>query len=307
MLSLARSRCSAATRAGGWTASAASARMQERLVRRATRRPVSSVAPGPDEASGESPYLYELYTVPNALSAMRIAAAPGIGWLVWEGHHDYAVVATVGLAFTDWLDGYIAKNYRMTSVVGKFLDPMADKALVAALAVPLALRGEVPAALAALVVARDAGLILGTRFALRSARDPSKPYDPRFFLFGGMDPRSIGIDASPSLVSKANTTLQFALLATALLRGCDVDVAAYPFAAPLLGDTALDALCAGVAATTLASGLDYLVNRGGMADAARPAAAPLSARRTAQTPAPRTTARPTLRRRPDAHGPLRSS
>ena len=37
------------------------------------------------------PYLYELYTIPNALSALRIAAAPGVGWLVWEGHHDWAV------------------------------------------------------------------------------------------------------------------------------------------------------------------------------------------------------------------------
>ena len=46
---------------------------------------------------------------------------------LWHG------AATAGLAFTDWLDGYIAKNYDQTSIVGKFLDPMADKALVAAL------------------------------------------------------------------------------------------------------------------------------------------------------------------------------
>ena len=75
--------------------------------------------------------------------------------------------------------------------MGKFLDPLADKALVACLAVPLAARGELPAALVALVVARDVGLVVGTRAALRRART-GKAYDPRFFLFGGMDPRAIG-------------------------------------------------------------------------------------------------------------------
>ena len=246
------------------------------------------------------PYLYELYTIPNALSALRIAAAPGVGWLVWEGHHDWAVAATAGLAFTDWLDGYIAKNYNQTSVVGKFLDPMADKALVAALAVPLAARGELPWQLAALVVARDAGLILGTRYKLRQARDPSRPYDARFFLFGGMDPRSIGIDATPSFVSKANTALQFGLLGTAMLKGC-------AFAAPLgIAPHHVDALCCGVAATTLWSGADYLVNRAGMADAARPTARAAAPRRETRV-ALRTTRRPVVRRRPGAHGPLRAS
>ena len=127
--------------------------------------------------------------------------------------------------------------------------------------VPLALRGELPLALVGLVVARDVGLVFGTRQALRKARSTTT-YDPRFFLFGGMDPRAIGLDAAPSLISKLNTGLQFVLGGVVLARGGDVVSGYLP--AVLAADATVDALCGGVVCTTLLSGADYFFNKRGV-------------------------------------------
>ena len=128
------------------------------------------------QRSRDDPGLYRVATVPNALSAFRIAAAPAVGALVWHGHHDAAALAGCALSLTDWLDGYLAQKLDQETILGKFLDPLGDKALVCCVGVPLALRGELPLALVGLVVARDVGLVFGTRQALsRGKPGPRKP------------------------------------------------------------------------------------------------------------------------------------
>ena len=227
------------------------------------RRLRSPLPPPPllPRRSPDDPGLYRVATVPNALSAFRIAAAPAVGALVWHGHHDAAALAGCALSLTDWLDGYLAQKLDQETILGKFLDPLGDKALVCCVGVPLALRGELPLALVGLVVARDVGLVFGTRQALRKARS-TKTYDPRFFLVGGMDPRAIGLDAAPSLISKLNTGLQFVLGGVVLARGGDV-VAGY-LPAVLAADATVDVLCGGVVCTTLLSGADYFFNKRGV-------------------------------------------
>ena len=227
------------------------------------RRLRSPLPPPPllPQRSRDDPGLYRVATVPNALSAFRIAAAPAVGALVWHGHHDAAALAGCALSLTDWLDGYLAQKLDQETILGKFLDPLGDKALVCCVGVPLALRGELPLALVGLVVARDAGLVFGTRQALRKARS-TKTYDPRFFLFGGMDPRAIGLDAAPSLISKLNTGLQFVLGGVVLARGGDVVSSYLP--AVLAADATVDMLCGGVVCTTLLSGADYFFNKRGV-------------------------------------------
>ena len=227
------------------------------------RRLRSPLPPPPllPQRSRDDPGLYRVATVPNALSAFRIAAAPAVGALVWHGHHDAAALAGCALSLTDWLDGYLAQKLDQETILGKFLDPLGDKALVCCVGVPLALRGELPLALVGLVVARDVGLVFGTRQALRKARS-SKTYDPRFFLFGGMDPRAIGLDAAPSLISKLNTGLQFVLGGVVLARGGDVVSGYLP--AVLAADATVDMLCGGVVCTTLLSGADYFFNKRGV-------------------------------------------
>ncbi|HYE48387.1 MAG TPA: CDP-diacylglycerol--glycerol-3-phosphate 3-phosphatidyltransferase [Azospirillaceae bacterium] len=76
-----------------------------------------------------------LTSLPNLLTLSRIAAIPVILGLLcvpeaWAAWTCCALFALAGI--TDWFDGYLARSLREESVIGKFLDPIADKLLVAA-------------------------------------------------------------------------------------------------------------------------------------------------------------------------------
>lgn len=73
---------------------------------------------------------------------------------------------------SDVADGYIARRFDQQSVLGSILDPLADKALVAAVALPLALTGALQPWLVALMVTRDVGLVVGV-LVMRSGLTPA--------------------------------------------------------------------------------------------------------------------------------------
>lgn len=65
---------------------------------------------------------------------MRIALIPFfvvIFYLPWSGAHILSAVIFSLAAMTDWLDGYLARSLKQLSAFGKFLDPVADKLMVA--------------------------------------------------------------------------------------------------------------------------------------------------------------------------------
>ena len=70
----------------------------------------------------------QVFTIPNLLSAFRIALVPVIVWL-YCGKGDYPLTACVLLlsGATDIVDGFIARRFHMVSDLGKVLDPVADK------------------------------------------------------------------------------------------------------------------------------------------------------------------------------------
>ena len=71
--------------------------------------------------------------VPNALTIGRIVAAPVCLYLLWTGTVWGQVAGTalfILAAITDWLDGRLAREYNVSSRLGQFLDPLADKVLV---------------------------------------------------------------------------------------------------------------------------------------------------------------------------------
>lgn len=73
--------------------------------------------------------------LPNLLTMGRIAIIPLVLWLLERGSPNDCVVAALvysGAALTDLLDGYLARRMNIVSVLGKFLDPLADKLLVMA-------------------------------------------------------------------------------------------------------------------------------------------------------------------------------
>ena len=73
-------------------------------------------------------------TIPNVLTLLRLAVIPivlGLFYLPWPHAHQAAAVLFAIAAITDWFDGWLARQLGQTSKFGAFLDPVADKLLVA--------------------------------------------------------------------------------------------------------------------------------------------------------------------------------
>ena len=72
--------------------------------------------------------------LPTWLTLFRVALLPVMVvafYLPFTGHNITAAIVFVLAAFTDWLDGYLARRMNLTSAFGAFLDPVADKLMVA--------------------------------------------------------------------------------------------------------------------------------------------------------------------------------
>lgn len=112
----------------------------------------------------------ELFNLPNTLTMGRIVAIPGVMWLMHrsnelvEGPWDartaafFATLLFFLASVTDFLDGWLARMLGLQSVVGRFLDPLADKLLVMACLVELVYLDRVPAWLVALLLSREIGI-----------------------------------------------------------------------------------------------------------------------------------------------------
>lgn len=96
--------------------------------------------------------------LPNLLTMARILVIPLVLYLLDRGSpFDCYLAALVytGAAITDFLDGYLARRRNLVSVLGKFLDPLADKLIVMATLVWLVTMGRVPAWLVVVLIGRE--------------------------------------------------------------------------------------------------------------------------------------------------------
>ena len=86
-----------------------------------------------------------MLTLPNLLTLSRILAVPLLAFLLWwpDWRFGYGVgfVLYCVIGFTDYLDGYLARAQGTVSKLGQFLDPIADKIMVAAVILVLAAQG----------------------------------------------------------------------------------------------------------------------------------------------------------------------
>ena len=106
----------------------------------------------------------QVFTIPNALSLLRLAMVPVVVVLLFAKADVAAVVIFVLAAVTDFLDGVLARRTQPT-FVGKILDPVADRLMLSSTAVVLAIRGTLPVWAVAILVARDLfGLVGGLTF-----------------------------------------------------------------------------------------------------------------------------------------------
>lgn len=97
-----------------------------------------------------------IWTVPNAISFLRLLMVPVVLLLILTGRDVAAVVVLVCSGVSDWVDGVIARKFNQSSRLGRFLDPSADRLFIAVTLIGMAVRDLVPWWLVAVIFARDA-------------------------------------------------------------------------------------------------------------------------------------------------------
>lgn len=101
-------------------------------------------------------------TAANAITVVRLLGLPLFVWLVLERRaYGLAVLALALVAATDWVDGYVARRFDQVTRLGRILDPLVDRVLIATAGITLLVAGVVPWWLVALVVGRDVAVLAG--------------------------------------------------------------------------------------------------------------------------------------------------
>ena len=96
------------------------------------------------------------WTIPNALSALRLLGVPVFFWLIVGPERDeLALGILIVSSFTDWLDGFLARKLNQFSRLGELLDPLADRLYVVAALAALFMRGLLPLWVVVALVMRD--------------------------------------------------------------------------------------------------------------------------------------------------------
>ncbi|MFV5213799.1 CDP-diacylglycerol--glycerol-3-phosphate 3-phosphatidyltransferase [Azonexus caeni] len=103
------------------------------------------------------------FNIPILLTWLRIVAIPlliAIYYLPadWASGQERNLIATlifIAAALTDWADGYLARKLNQTSAFGAFLDPVADKLMVAAALIVLVQLGRADAVVASIIIGRE--------------------------------------------------------------------------------------------------------------------------------------------------------
>jgi cardiolipin synthase (CMP-forming) len=96
-----------------------------------------------------------IVTVPNLISVIRLACIPLFVWLLVDDQGIEAAALLAVLGATDWVDGWIARQFDQGSNLGKVLDPVADRVLLITAGVGLVVQGSVPLVVGLLVLVRE--------------------------------------------------------------------------------------------------------------------------------------------------------
>jgi len=94
-------------------------------------------------------------SIPNLITLGRILLVPIVVWAIYSGAMWIAFVLFLAAGVSDAVDGFLAKRFRMTTELGAYLDPLADKALIVSIYITLGVKEVIPVWLVILVVSRD--------------------------------------------------------------------------------------------------------------------------------------------------------
>lgn len=166
--------------------------------------------------------------IPNLITVCRLFLVPVVIWLIITDHMTAAFWLFLLAGISDGIDGFIAKRFGMQTLLGAYIDPLADKALLVSIYIALGLQTHIPNWLVIMVVSRDI-LIIGA------------------VILSWMLDRAVSL--KPLFISKANTTGQILLAGLVLFDlGFGLDLV-------LLRDM----LIVAVAILTVASAVAYLI------------------------------------------------
>jgi cardiolipin synthase (CMP-forming) len=135
-------------------------------------------------------------TAPNLLTLVRICLAPFLVAAILEGRFALSFYLFLVAGLTDALDGALARLLKQRTMLGQYLDPVADKLLLSTLFLVLMHLGLIPARVTVMVFGRDVGILVVAALLYAAA-------GRREFI--------------PSIFGKANTFAQIAAVAAVLL------------------------------------------------------------------------------------------
>jgi cardiolipin synthase len=168
-----------------------------------------------------------LRNAPNLLTVVRICLAPFLVAAILENRFVLSFALFIAAGLTDALDGVLARVLKQRTMLGEYLDPIADKLLLSTLFLVLMYKGLMPTTVTILVFGRDVGILLVAAV-----------------LYAVVGRREFG----PSIFGKANTLAQVTAVAVVLLH--QLTAAKWVVILRLI---ALDA----TVGLTIASGLHY--------------------------------------------------
>jgi cardiolipin synthase len=140
--------------------------------------------------------LSQLLTAPNQLTLLRMMFVPFIVIKLVEGHYELALILFVLAGFSDGLDGLLARTLKQQTVLGQYLDPIADKLLLSTMFMVLSILHKIQWKFTVLVFSRDITILMASAvlYAIAGLRD-----------------------FRPSIFGKANTFAQVAAIFFVLL------------------------------------------------------------------------------------------
>ncbi len=137
-----------------------------------------------------------ILTVPNVFTVIRLGFIPFVLRAMLHGDLKAALILFLAAGITDFLDGTTARLLKQKTLLGMYLDPIADKLLLSSSFLVLAITGEVPWLVTGFVLGRDLAIII-TAIVLM-ATTPLRRFPPNF-------------------LGKANTAIQLAAVFAVLL------------------------------------------------------------------------------------------
>ena len=145
---------------------------------------------------GPNARLNPLRSAPNLLTLLRICLAPFLVAAILEDRFRLSFALFISAGLTDAMDGLLARVLKQRTVLGQYLDPVADKLLLSTLFMVLMHKGLIPTTVTVLVIGRDVAILLVAAI-----------------LYAAVGKREFG----PSVFGKANTAAQVTAIAVVLL------------------------------------------------------------------------------------------